>query len=300
MQPVLEDGQYIYAVVDDPPSGLSPFATVREDEGTTVVVRREEADRHGLTSSFVCRRITLRVHSSLEAVGLTAAVSTALARLDISCNGIAGSLHDHLFVPDDRAEDARDALLELSRRAGRQVLEGAAAAGPAVFGELGEPDASVSDPHQLLSDYLDWYRDRLIGKLDGLSDTQLRASVIPLGWSPLGMVKHLSWVERRWMRWGFAAEDIVAYPTGGDEVEWGVAEEATEAVIAGYLEEVQRSRALAAAAGLDDRAQVGSRFKTLADAPTLGRILFHLLQEYARHVGQLDVARELIDGETGE
>jgi Protein of unknown function (DUF664) len=67
-----------------------------------------------------------------------------------------------------------------------------------------------------------------------------------------------------------------------------------------YRDEVSRSQALAAHAALTDSARIGGRFQTPEQAPTLGRILFHLLQEYARHVGQLDIARELIDGQTGE
>jgi uncharacterized damage-inducible protein DinB len=166
---------------------------------------------------------------------------------------------------------------------------------------LDGPDVSVSDPHELLLGYLDWYREALIRKIDGLSDEQLRTPVEPLGWSPLGLVRHLGWVERRWMRWGFAAEDVVAYLPGGDEAEWGVpAGESTDAVMAAYHDEVRRSRSLAAGAGLAEPARLGGRFTTAERAPSLGRILFHLLQEYARHVGHLDVARELIDGRTGE
>lgn len=172
---------------------------------------------------------------------------------------------------------------------------------PPVFGELGEPGAEVLDLDQLLLGYLEWYRDAVMRKVAGLSDAQLRTPVEPLGWSPLGMIKHLGWVERRWLRWGFAAEDVLAYLPGGDEAEWGVSDdEPTEAVMSAYAEEVERSRALTAWADLDRPARVGGRFKRHEQAPSLGRILFHLLQEYARHVGQLDVARDLIDGETGE
>lgn len=172
---------------------------------------------------------------------------------------------------------------------------------PAILGELDEPGVGVSDPGQLLVGYLEWYRDTLLRKVAGLSDAQLRAAVEPVGWSPLGMIKHLGWVERRWMRWGFAAEDVVAYLPGGDAVEWGVpTDESTEEIVSAYLVEVDRSRTLAAGANLGTAAAVGGRFKSPEEAPSLGRILFHLLQEYARHVGQLDVARELIDGETGE
>jgi RimJ/RimL family protein N-acetyltransferase/uncharacterized damage-inducible protein DinB len=165
---------------------------------------------------------------------------------------------------------------------------------------LDGPELTESDPRALLTGYLDWYREALLRKIAGLSDERLRTPVEPLGWSPLGLVQHLGWVERRWMRWGFAAEDVPVQPPGGDRAEWTVpAGEPTDRVLAAYADEVRRSRELAAGA-LTDRAAVGGRFPTPEQAPTLGRILFHLLQEYARHVGQLDVARELIDGVTGE
>jgi len=165
---------------------------------------------------------------------------------------------------------------------------------------LDGPPVGVSDPRELLLGYLDWYREALDRKLAGLSDAQLRTTVEPLGWAPLGLVKHLGWVERRWMRWGFAAEDVLAYSPGGDEAEWSVADESVDQVMATYADEVRRSRALASGADLDEPARTGGRFPTPDQAPSLGRILFHLLQEYARHVGHLDVARELIDGQTGE
>jgi len=166
---------------------------------------------------------------------------------------------------------------------------------------LDGPDVGVSDPRELLLGYLDWYRDALIRKITGLSDLQLRTPVEPLGWSPLGMVKHLGWVERRWLRWGFMAEDVEAYPPGGDVAEFSIsAEESTDSVVAEYLSEVERTRKLTAEAALTDLAELGGRFKTPDQAPSLARILFHLLQEYARHVGHLDIARELIDGTTGE
>ncbi|WP_037908972.1 mycothiol transferase [Actinacidiphila yeochonensis] len=166
---------------------------------------------------------------------------------------------------------------------------------------LDGPATAAVDPRELLLGYLDWYRETLERKLAGLPDTLLRAPVEPMGWSPLGLVQHLGWVERRWMRWGFAAEDVIAYPAGGDAEEWGVpAGRSSQEVLAGYRAEVAAATAVAAAAALDDRARLGGRFRTPEDAPTLGRILFHLLQEYARHVGQLDIVRELLDGTTGE
>jgi uncharacterized damage-inducible protein DinB len=166
---------------------------------------------------------------------------------------------------------------------------------------LDGPGVDVSDARELLLGYLEWYREALMRKLSGLSDTQLRTPVEPLGWSPLGLVQHLGWVERRWMRWGFAAEDVLAYPPGGGEAEWTVpVDTPTAEIMAAYRDEATATTSLAAAADLADKAGLGGRFRTPDQVPSLGRILFHLLQEYARHVGQLDVARELIDGTTGE
>lgn len=163
------------------------------------------------------------------------------------------------------------------------------------------PGAGVEDPGALLPAYLDWFRDTLRRKCDGLPQEVLRAPVVPLGWSPLGLVQHLGWVERRWMRWGFAAEDVPPYPQGGEQAEWHVPEEmAVAEVWARFEREAAASRALSAGVGLHTPARTGGRFPEGGKPPVLGRILFHLFQEYARHIGHLDVARELIDGETGE
>jgi len=81
------------------PAGVRPVVTVAEEEGLTLVLSRQDADRTGLADDYVAGWITLRVHSALESVGLTAAVAEALARVGISCNVVAGFHHDHLFVP---------------------------------------------------------------------------------------------------------------------------------------------------------------------------------------------------------
>src|SRR4051794_23498733 len=126
---------------------------------------------------------------------------------------------------------------------------------------LDGPGVEISDPRELLLGYLDWYRDALMRKISGLSDSQLRTSVEPLSWSPLGMVKHLGWVERRWLRWGFAAEDVLPYLSGGDAAEFGVTpDESADDILAAYREEIRRSRELAAGVALTDTARVGGRF----------------------------------------
>jgi hypothetical protein len=117
LEPKVRDGEYVY--VTDPGgsvTALEPDALVQEDEGRAMVVRRDVADEAGLAYEFVGAWITLTVHSSLEAVGLTAAFSTALAEADIGCNVLAGLLHDHILVPAARCEDAVAVLRALASR----------------------------------------------------------------------------------------------------------------------------------------------------------------------------------------
>ena len=111
MEPTALDDEYVFVgVSDDRARELAYSAMVREDEGTSLVMRRHDADSAGLPYDFVAAWITLTVHSDLEAVGLTAAFATALGERGISCNVIAGLHHDHLLVPVDRKHDALDAL----------------------------------------------------------------------------------------------------------------------------------------------------------------------------------------------
>ncbi|WP_067480465.1 DinB family protein [Actinomadura hibisca] len=169
-----------------------------------------------------------------------------------------------------------------------------------------EPSGTLTDPRALLSGYLDFYRDALLRKLDGVPEERLRASVLPSGWTPLELFKHLTYVEIRWLQWGFLAEPIAA-PWGdrrpGDEEQdrWHVPEDETFADLrAAFLATCERSREIVAGADLDAFAAPGGRFDGAEQPPSLIWILFHLLQEYARHLGHLDVVRELSDGVTGE
>ena len=112
----LQPGRYVFCTVTDVPSGVAPVVMVREPEGVTLVLEQAEAERHGIDYDFVAAMVTLRVHSSLEAVGLTAAFATALTERGISCNVVSGYFHDHVFVPVDRGQETVDVLTELSRR----------------------------------------------------------------------------------------------------------------------------------------------------------------------------------------
>ncbi|MBY8887769.1 ACT domain-containing protein [Streptomyces sp. PTM05] len=117
MRPELNAGCYVFTTVDDGvvPVGVTPVVTVAEREGLTLVVPQREADAAGLAYAYVAGWITLRVHSALEAVGLTAAVARELADAGLSCNVIAGFHHDHLFVPYERAAEAVALLEDLAR-----------------------------------------------------------------------------------------------------------------------------------------------------------------------------------------
>ncbi len=86
------------------PAGVTALAMIAEDEGTTSVLSVTDAERLGVRPEFVAAWLTLEVDSPFDAVGLTAAVSTALANEDIPCNVLAGYHHDHLLVPIDQAE----------------------------------------------------------------------------------------------------------------------------------------------------------------------------------------------------
>ena len=96
------------------PPGIEPVATVREEEGLTIVVRQDEADAAGLVYDIALEWITLRVHSALDAVGMTAAFSAALAGAGLSCNVVAGLHHDHIFVPAGRGAEAVELLHALA------------------------------------------------------------------------------------------------------------------------------------------------------------------------------------------
>lgn len=119
--PRLSEEEYVFLHLKQGRYGdyaeLSPVAVVAEAEGLTLVVPKSSADSDSRTKQVhggAFRRVTLEVHSSLEAVGLTAVVSGALAARGISANMIAGCFHDHLFVPAERALEALQVLRQLS------------------------------------------------------------------------------------------------------------------------------------------------------------------------------------------
>jgi uncharacterized protein len=124
LDPVRHDGTFVFCSVRSVPVDVHAVVTVCEDEGTTLVVANDEADRRGWPSTFPCTWITLQVTSALDAVGLTAAVATALADDGIPANVVAGFHHDHVFVPVERGAAAMLVLAALSKDGHRTVAEG--------------------------------------------------------------------------------------------------------------------------------------------------------------------------------
>jgi len=119
MRPALDPDAFVYCCVSfgDPAAALASLAqgVFREEEGLTLILERHVADEAGLAYGSVMRMITLNVHSALEAVGLTAAVSTALTQANISANVVAAYYHDHIFVPQADAERALQVLQQLTK-----------------------------------------------------------------------------------------------------------------------------------------------------------------------------------------
>lgn len=123
MTPKLNKGSYVFVTVKTL-NGISREDSIcefKEAEGTTVVLEQKRADDLCLSYQFIAAWITLEIHSSLDAVGLTALFSSALAENHISCNVIAGYYHDHIFVAKKNAGKAIQVLTELSRTYKSQI-----------------------------------------------------------------------------------------------------------------------------------------------------------------------------------
>ena len=117
MSPAIQNGEFVFCTVDGRIASyvqLNPLATFVEAEGLTMIVSVEAADKAQLSYEGKFKQITLTVHSSLEAVGLTAAVANKLTEKGISANVVAAYYHDHIFVQSEKAEEALLALQEFS------------------------------------------------------------------------------------------------------------------------------------------------------------------------------------------
>lgn len=116
MEPVLNAGEYVFCTVENlkqVPDLEKILFFFRESEAVTIVLEKNIADEWSLNYSYISSGITLNIHSSLEAVGLTAAFANALKKENISCNVVAAYFHDHIFVAKKDAEKAIEALYTL-------------------------------------------------------------------------------------------------------------------------------------------------------------------------------------------
>lgn len=148
-------------------------------------------------------------------------------------------------------------------------------------------------------DYLDWVRQDLVDRVLALDERDRRTARVPTGWAPIEMLSHGYHLERRWFLWGFLAEPVDE-PWGDWDVDdpivgegrWHVPSDVTAEDLAARLTALgERTREILRTHPLDTAGRAGGRFSV--DPPTLEWICFHVMAEYTRHLGHLDVAIEL-------
>ena len=164
------------------------------------------------------------------------------------------------------------------------------------------PEPTTPEPSRaaVFLAYLDYFRSCLVDKLEGLPGDELRGSRLPSGWTPIELLKHLTCVEMRWLEWGFEGRDVGDPWADQRDGRWYVASEETlDDLVAALHARAARTCAIVESHDLAEIGQPGDRWDG-ADPASLERVLFHLLQEYARHVGHLDIVAELAGGQTGE
>jgi len=171
-----------------------------------------------------------------------------------------------------------------------------------------EPDKHGVSGAERWAGYLVWVREELIAGVLALSPAERRTTRVPSGWSPIELLSHVLHMEQRWFVWGFLGEPV-AEPWGdwsvdepwaeGVDGRWVVADDVTAEELAGRLRVMgRRTTEVLASHPLDTLASQGGRFAD--DPPSLEWICFHVLAEYARHAGHLDIAFELAGGRAAE
>jgi uncharacterized damage-inducible protein DinB len=149
-------------------------------------------------------------------------------------------------------------------------------------------------------DYLAHFRETAVAKVESLPPAEAVRSRLPSGWSPVELLLHLRHVERRWLEWGFLGLDVGDPWADEQDGRWHVPDAVTTSEVIDQLRrQGLRTREIVESHGLEERGRPGPRWNG-AEPATLERVLFHLLQEYARHLGQLDVVVELTTGETSD
>jgi uncharacterized damage-inducible protein DinB len=174
----------------------------------------------------------------------------------------------------------------------------------------GEPSKHGPAGAARWSAYLDWVRQEIVDGVLGLTEEEQRTTRLASGWTPIELLSHVLHMERRWFLWGFLGEDLP--DVWGDwsrpepwqheddpDVRWQVPEDVTADDLAARLEGLAvRVRKLLRELPLEARAVPGPRFDE--GTPTLRWICQHVVHEYARHAGHLDIVRELGAADPGE
>ncbi len=122
MTPVIARPTYVYCTFPDRrlPVGVEAICQFSESEGLTAIIDKSDAERLNIAYEFAARMITLTVHSDLAAVGFLSVVFATLANAGIACNAVSAYHHDHLFVPDERSDEAMSLLQSLSEGGGKR------------------------------------------------------------------------------------------------------------------------------------------------------------------------------------
>ncbi|MFC0508975.1 DinB family protein [Micromonospora costi] len=166
--------------------------------------------------------------------------------------------------------------------------------------EFPEPTAPATGRGEVFLRYLDYFRETVVAKVSALAEGEVRRSILPSGWTPLELVKHLRHVELRWIEWGFEGRDVGDPWADRRGDRWYVApEETREDLLAALRAQGAHTRAVVEGTDLAAVGAPGERWEG-AEPASLERVLFHLLQEYARHLGHLDIVAELAGGPVGE
>jgi uncharacterized damage-inducible protein DinB len=155
----------------------------------------------------------------------------------------------------------------------------------------------AADEKTTLTSFLDWYRDAILRKVEGLDREAATRQLVPSPTTLLGMVKHLAYVERGWFQSSFMGEPVRRLRSETDpDAEFRIeAGESVDQITGLYRGEIERSRQIVARGSLDDHARRPDR-----TGYTLRWIMVHMIEETARHAGHADILREQTDGATGE
>ena len=175
--------------------------------------------------------------------------------------------------------------------------EAAAVAGPLASGAVGSAEEDDGRDATLL-ELLDAQRERALAIIAGLDEAQLRATPFPSGWSVLGLIEHLGHAERHWFQEVALGEaDPLPWPDDAAEPEGGSSRDRSlDAVLDFYRAQIARANGVLRT--VPWTAPPLGRHGT-ADVPDLRFIVLHMIEETARHLGHLDIAREVLDGRTG-